>query len=168
MATPSRRGLFAYLTYALGAIAGVLFAAPFVGYLLGPLRKHIPLWVTLGPVDKYPEGETRLETFDNPLRQPWDGATSHTGVHVRRLDGERFVVFAINCTHLGCPVTWFPQSGLFLCPCHGGVFYENGDHASGPPPRGLFQCEWRVRNGKLEVQAPHLPTLRDPLRDADV
>jgi menaquinol-cytochrome c reductase iron-sulfur subunit len=116
----------------------------------------------------FPVNETRLVTFDNPIRQPWDGVTARTGVYVRNLgqgDGgqERFLVFAVNCAHLGCPVEWFPQSGLFLCPCHGGVYYEDGSHASGPPPRGLFRCVWRVRDGQLEVQAPHLPTLQDTL-----
>jgi menaquinol-cytochrome c reductase iron-sulfur subunit len=60
-------------------------------------------------------------------------------------------------------VSWFPQSGLFMCPCHGGVYYENGEHASGPPPRGLFHCVWKVEGGELKVQAPHLPTLQDTL-----
>jgi Rieske Fe-S protein len=72
-------------------------------------------------------------------------------------------VLAVNCAHLGCPVTWFPASGLFLCPCHGGVYYSDGSRASGPPPRGMFHCAWRVRDGKLEVQAPHYPTLYDTL-----
>ena len=27
--------------------------------------------------------------------------------------------------------------------------------------RGLFACSWRVRDGKLEVRAPHYPTLQD-------
>jgi hypothetical protein len=27
----------------------------------------------------------------------------------------------------------------------------------------MFHCAWRVRDGKLEVQAPHYPTLYDTL-----
>ncbi len=46
--------------------------------------------------------------------------------------GNKFQVFAINCAHLGCPVRWFAQSKLFLCPCHGGAYYEDGSRASGP------------------------------------
>jgi Rieske Fe-S protein len=156
------------LTYATGALAAAVLAVPFVGYLLGALRKHRVSWVPLGSVSKFPLNETRLETFQNPLAQPWDGMAAHMGVYVRNLGPDdkledRFLVFAMNCAHLGCPVTWFPQSGLFMCPCHGGVYYENGDRASGPPPRGLFQCVWRVRGGQLEVQAPHLPTLQRTL-----
>ena len=55
------------------------------------------------------------------------------------MQGDTFQVFAINCAHLGCPVRWFPQSGLFMCPCHGGVYYQDGARASGPPERGLFE-----------------------------
>ena len=97
---------------------------------------------------------------------------ANSGAYVRNLgkdskQQDQFLVFAINCTHLGCPVTWFPQSGLFMCPCHGGVYYENGDHASGPPPRRLYRMPWRVHEGQLEVQAPHLPTLQDTLMKED-
>jgi menaquinol-cytochrome c reductase iron-sulfur subunit len=102
----------------------------------------------------------------SPLGHGWDGKAAHTGVYVRCLDMEKqqFVIFAMNCAHLGCPVSWFPQSGLFMCPCHGGVYYSNGEVASGPPPRSLFQCVWRVRDGRLEVEAPHYPSLQNTLR----
>jgi Rieske Fe-S protein len=82
---------------------------------------------------------------------------------VRRIDEERFQVFAINCTHLGCPVRWFPQSRLFMCPCHGGAFYEDGSHASGPPPRGLFEYRHKVEDGNLKVMGGYLATLAEPL-----
>jgi Rieske Fe-S protein len=174
---PERRTFFQrvarWVTVGLGTAATLALAAPLVAYLLGPARKKKPEeWVNLGPVGKFPLNETRLKAFTNPIRQPWDGMTADTGVFVRRLvryrgkdqpPEEQFWVFAINCAHLGCPVSWFPQSGLFLCPCHGGVYYENGDHASGPPPRGLFHCNWEVRKGELWVQAPHYPTLHDTL-----
>ena len=169
-ALPGRRTFFQWLTYGLAGVAAAVVAIPFVGYVFGALRRTPVKWVNLGEVNEknFPLNETRLKTFDNPIRQPWDGMTAHTGVHVRYLGKDKqqqdqFWVFAINCTHLGCPVSWFPQSGLFMCPCHGGVYYENGEHASGPPPRGLYHCVWRVRDGKLEIQAPHLPTLQDTL-----
>jgi menaquinol-cytochrome c reductase iron-sulfur subunit len=158
-----RRGFLQWLTYGIGGVAAALVAVPFVVYLLGALRKHKVLWVPLGPPSKFPLNETRLETFQNPLGGPWDGMAAQMGVYVRKLGEDQFLVFAMNCAHLGCPVTWFPQSGLFMCPCHGGVYYENGERASGPPPRGLFQCVWRVHNGGLEIQAPRLPTLQKPL-----
>jgi Rieske Fe-S protein len=174
---PGRRTFFRWLTYGLGAVAAAAAGIPFVGYLLGA-RKAPAEWLPLGPVADFPENQTRRVTFSNPVRQPWDGVAANTGVYVRyegrgedgsdETRGHKFLVLAVNCAHLGCPVEWFQESGLFMCPCHGGVYYANGERASGPPPRGLFHCVHRVRRVSgldlLEIQAPHYPTLKDTLR----
>ena len=81
-----------------------------------------------------------------------------TACWVRHVAGEQFQVFAVNCAHLGCPVHWFPQSALFMCPCHGGVYYQDGSRASGPPERGLFTYPYKVENGLVTIQAGELPT----------
>jgi Rieske Fe-S protein len=167
LSLPGRRTFMGWVTYALTALATLALAIPFVGYILGTRKRGVK-WVSLGAVSSFPANETRMVTFSNPLRQPWDGMTSETGVYVRYQGKgpqkeEQFSVFAVNCAHLGCPVSWFPQSGLFMCPCHGGVYYADGERASGPPPRGLFHCAWRIREGNLEVQAPHYPSLQDTL-----
>jgi menaquinol-cytochrome c reductase iron-sulfur subunit len=158
----TRRGALMSLGIALNAVAAALVGVPIIGYLLGPARgkrsEDLP-WIVLGPVTGFPEGETRLATFRNPGARAWDGETANIPCYVRRLHGNRFQVFAINCAHLGCPVRWFPQSGLFLCPCHGGVYYEDGSRASGPPPRDLFQYPYKIENDQLVIQAGKLPTL---------
>ncbi len=169
-----RRRFFRWLTYGVGAVATAALAVPFIDYLLGGARKAPKdIWQPLGPVSAFPQGQTRLVTFDNPIRLKWDGMVAHTGVYVRYeghddTQSHKFLVLAINCAHLGCPVEWFQESGLFMCPCHGGVYYSSGERASGPPPRGLYQCVYRVTNQKgvemLEIVAPHYPTLQDPLR----
>jgi Rieske Fe-S protein len=162
---PPRRTFLELITYALGAVAAAVVGIPFVGYLVS-VRKHPVTWVPLGSVASFPLNETRQVTFENPIRLPWDGIVAGTGVYVRNQGGDQqdqFLVLAMNCAHLGCPVSWFPQSGLFMCPCHGGVYYADGQRASGPPPRGLFKCVWRIHDGQLEVQAPHYPTLQDTL-----
>ena len=170
--SPGRRTFLQWLTGAVGAAAAAAIGLPFVGYLVRTRQPQVE-WVDLGLVDEFPIGETRMVTFDNPIREPWDGIVAHTGVFVRNegkdeYQRHRVLVFAVNCAHLGCPVTWFPQSGLFMCPCHGGVYYANGERASGPPPRGLFHCEAQVDDdGRLWVQAPHYPTLQDPLAKDD-
>src|SRR5205809_1698275 len=66
--------------------------------------------------------------------------------------------FAINCAHLGCPVRWFPQSNLFMCPCHGGAYYADGSRASGPPERGLFEYPYKIEAGNLFIRAGEIPT----------
>jgi Rieske Fe-S protein len=164
---PGRRSFLRWLSAILGTIAAVALSVPVVRYFFG-LRKRSVFWVDVGAVTAFPLNETRRVNFDNPLRQPWDGVTALTGVYVRNEGknsegADQFRVLSVNCAHLGCPVTWFPQSGLFMCPCHGGVYYADGQRASGPPPRGLFHCVSRIQDGKLQVQAPHYPTLQDTL-----
>ena len=90
---------------------------------------------------------------------PWDGQTADIPCWVRRLAGKTFQVFAINCAHLGCPVRWFSQSRLFMCPCHGGAYYADGSRASGPPERGLFQYPYKIDGDQLVIRAGELPTL---------
>jgi Rieske Fe-S protein len=174
---PGRRSFFGMLTYGLGAVAAAAVGIPFVGYLLG-VRKAPVDWQVLGPVTVFPLNQTRRVTFDNPIRQPWDGMVARTEVYVRfegldemeadETKAHKFLVLAVNCAHLGCPVSWFQESGLFMCPCHGGVYYANGERASGPPPRGLYRCVYRVTRNRgelqLEIQAPHFPTLQDTLQ----
>src|SRR5437867_1132689 len=84
-AFPERRTFFQWLTYGLGGVAAAALAIPCVGYCLGALRKRRVKWESLGAVTKFPLNETRLVTFVNPLRQPWDGMAANTGVYVRYL-----------------------------------------------------------------------------------
>jgi menaquinol-cytochrome c reductase iron-sulfur subunit len=88
-----------------------------------------------------------------------DGETAKIPCWVRRSTTNQFQVFAINCAHLGCPVRWFAQSRLFLCPCHGGTYYEDGSRASGPPERGLFKYRLRIQGTSLMIHAGDVPTL---------
>jgi Rieske Fe-S protein len=159
----SRRDLFAKFGLLLNGLAVTVLAVPVVGYLLSPIVRgengRYKSWVSLGELDEFPEGQTRLAKYQNPVASPWDGDTANIPCWVRRLQGEQFQVFAINCAHLGCPVRWFAQSGLFMCPCHGGVYYQDGSRASGPPPRGLFEYAYKVENGKLMIEAGIIPTL---------
>ncbi len=177
-ASPRRRSFLLWLAVAFGTIAAIVLAVPIIGYLFG-MRGRRTLWVKklqlapgvdLPPVSELPKGQTLRVTFDNPLADEWGGITGQTAAFVRyegkdEKGNDRFLVFAENCAHLGCPVSWFPQSGLFMCPCHGGVYYADGERASGPPPRGLFHCPHQVRNGRLEIQAPHYPSLHNTLEE---
>ena len=160
-----RRAFLLKLGFVLNGIAGVLVGVPVVGYLFSSFRKTGPFtsWISLGPVTGFPENQTRLAKYQNPYTRPWDGQTADIPCWVRRVEGEKFQVFAINCTHLGCPVRWFQESHLFMCPCHGGAFYEDGSHASGPPPRGLYEYEYKIENGQLWVEGGQLPTLSQPV-----
>ena len=111
----SRRALFAKIGLLLNGLAVVVLATPVVGYLLSPIlrgeRGQYKRWITLGELDEFPEGQTRLAKFHNPISGVSDGDTDHIPCWVRRIQGEQFQVFAINCAHLGCPVRWFAAIG---------------------------------------------------------
>lgn len=163
----SRRGLFMKLGILFNTLVAAALAVPVVRFLLSSITRGRAdaylSWVPLGSVNEFPEGQTRLATFRNPNVMPADGKTVDTACWVRRVAGDQFQVFAVNCAHLGCPVRWFPQSGLFMCPCHGGVYYRDGSRASGPPERGLFEYPAKVENGLVTIQAGELPTPGSPV-----
>jgi quinol---cytochrome c reductase iron-sulfur subunit, bacillus type len=165
--TLSRRGFFMKLGILFNGFAAMVLAVPIVRFFLSSVArgqgKGYLSWVHLGNVTNFPEGETRMATFRNPFVMPTDGKTVDTACWVRRVAGDQFQVFAINCAHLGCPVRWFPQSGLFMCPCHGGAYYRDGSRASGPPERGLFEYPYKIENGVLTINAGQLPTPGDPV-----
>ena len=158
----SRREMFLKIAMVFNGLVGALLAVPVVGYLLAPVtrgrKSGYESWISLGSINQFPAGETRMATYRNPVAHTGDGDTADIPCWVRHIDGEHFQIFAINCAHLGCPVRWFPQSGLFLCPCHGGAYYADGARASGPPERGLFQYPFQILDGNLQIRAGELPT----------
>ena len=158
----SRRAALMKVGLFFNGIVGAVLAVPIVRYLLSPVtggkNPGYESWLALGGIEQFPAGQTRLATYRNPIVNPDDGQTADIPCWVRNVDDRNFQVFAINCAHLGCPVRWFPQSGLFLCPCHGGVYYQDGSRASGPPERGLFQYSYKLEDGKLFIKAGELPT----------
>lgn len=159
---PARRAILLKLGIGFNAAVGALLAIPVLGYLLSSVsrqrKKGYDAWISLGPLDHFPAGQTRMATYREPSANPSDGETANIPCWVRHLEGETFQIFAINCAHLGCPVRWFPQSNLFMCPCHGGVYYQDGSRASGPPPRGLFEYSYKVERGALFIKAGEMPT----------
>jgi Rieske Fe-S protein len=159
--TVSRRWLLLKIGALFNAVVGVAVAVPVAKYLLSPVKPDSAYksWVSLGSIESFPIGDTRLAKFSNPASRSWDGETERVACWIRRISEKDFQVFAINCAHLGCPVRWFPQSGLFMCPCHGGAYYADGSRASGPPERGLFTYDTKIVGGTLQIDAGQMPTL---------
>ena len=67
----SRRNVLMSLgVLANGAVAALL-AVPVIGYLFSPVRRKgsgaYGSWIGLGALSEFPEGQTRLATFHNPL-----------------------------------------------------------------------------------------------------
>ena len=154
----SRRGFFEKLSITLASMCGVVLAIPAVGFILSPLLRKTPqLWRSVGKVDSFEIGKTVSVTLADSSPLPWAGVTANTAAWLRRVGESDFIAFAINCSHLGCPVRWLPDANLFMCPCHGGVYYADGRVAAGPPPRPLTRYDVRIHSGDVQLRTRPVP-----------
>lgn len=154
----TRRRFLTVLCLGLGTFAAGLVGIPIIGFLVAPLVEKVPrFWRPVGPVEQFKLGTTVEVTFVDSSPLPWAGVAARTAAWLRRNGDEDFIAFSVDCTHLGCPVRWLADAELFLCPCHGGVYYQDGKVASGPPPKPLPRYPVRVRDGQVEVQTSPVP-----------
>lgn len=130
-----RRSFLEMTVGGVAALAGLAVAVPGLGFFIGPfVKKTRQKWESVGKISDFKIGSTTEVSLSDPSSLPWAGVVAKTGAWLRRNPDDTFTAFALNCTHLGCPVNWEEDAKLFLCPCHGGVYTEDGDVAGGPPP----------------------------------
>lgn len=154
----SRRGFFVKLSLGLAGISAAIAAIPVVSALIAPLLEHASNeWRTVGKTEEFQIGTTSLVSFINSDPKPYAGTTAKTAAWLRRNDENKFIAFSVNCTHLGCPVRWEKEAHLFMCPCHGGVYYADGTVAAGPPPKSLNQYEVRLYKGDVQIKTAPIP-----------
>lgn len=154
----TRREMLTLLSIGMSGAAAVIVAVPVVGALLAPLLRPQPgQWRSVGAQDSFTIGQTTQVSFLDSSPLSWAGPAANTAAWLRRLSDTEFEAFAINCTHLGCPVRWLQSANLFMCPCHGGVFYQDGTVAAGPPPRPLSKYPVRIADGQVQIQTSAVP-----------
>ncbi len=148
----SRRKFLERLSVALGGGVAAAVLVPVVGFIVAPLFRQNPrVWRRVGELARFKVGETVAVRFEDASPLTWAGVTANTAAWLRREQNE-LIAFSINCSHLGCPVRWLADAELFMCPCHGGVYYKDGTVAAGPPPKPLTRLPVRVVNGVVEIQ----------------
>lgn len=153
-----RRKLLSRLCVGLGVVGAALIGVPVAVFLLGPLFASVTRrWRAVGAAESFQKGETVEVKFEDASPVVWAGVTGETGAWLRHEPNGNFVAFSLNCTHLGCPVHWISSAELFMCPCHGGVYYKDGTVAAGPPPHPLTQYPVRVRDGQVEILTSPTP-----------
>ncbi|HYM09033.1 MAG TPA: ubiquinol-cytochrome c reductase iron-sulfur subunit [Terriglobales bacterium] len=153
-----RRRFLTRLSIILGSLSAALVVVPSIGFLLG-LRKSPRVWRTVGKLDDFKIGSTVNVSFEDTSPLPWSGVTAQTAAWLRRETDQQFIAFSMICTHLGCPVRWLADADLFMCPCHGGVFYGDGRVASGPPPKPLNQYPVRIYEGQVQILTSPAPII---------
>ena len=169
----TREGFLTMVTAAFSGLAGIAVGIPVVGYLIGPLldqpknnfqdARLVKADGSLGDIvtrDTIPRGQTEQVVFQNAGLLEWAGSTAKNSAwlrHNRPGEPTEFTAYSIFCTHLGCPIKWLSEPKIFLCPCHGSVFNADGTVAGGPAPQSLFQYEWRILQGRVQIKTQHLP-----------
>lgn len=148
-----RRDFLTIISLGAGSLAALLVAVPGVGFLFSPLTKSTPgKWQSVGKSEDFEIGKTVEVVLQDASAEKWGGASNTSAAWLRRDDQNSFTAFSVDCTHLGCPVRWLADAELFMCPCHGGVYYKDGTVAAGPPPHALQQYPSRVQGGVVQVE----------------
>lgn len=136
----------------------MIMAVPIVGFVVAPLFRKVPdKWIPVGNVDDFKVGTTVDVPISDPSPLPWAGITSKSAAWLRRESANEFIAFSVNCTHMGCPVRWLADAQLFMCPCHGGIYYKDGTVAAGPPPKPLYRFAVRVVDGVVQIRSAPVP-----------
>ena len=148
-----RRRFLSRVTIGLSGAIAALVGVPIVGYLIAPLfEREQDTYVAVGDTAKFQPGTTTLVQFDDPSPLAWAGQTAKTALWVRSISESSFQVFNVNCTHLGCRVSWDSEAKELRCPCHGGTYDHLGIVKSGPPPAPLPRLTTKVDGNKIYVQ----------------
>ena len=156
-------------------MAGLLTATVVVG--LAPIlvflwpappkgQKKLPVTVALDkPLDQLANGEA--VKFDAPTSPNTafimangggdnaPGALAFGGFAVKDTNGKPHV-FAINCSHLGCPIAVNTTDSTFDCPCHGSRFHLDGTVLHGPAAYPLSNLDWKEGTTPKEIQVEGL------------
>jgi menaquinol-cytochrome c reductase iron-sulfur subunit len=154
----TRRHFLEKVCLGLGGLCAAVLGIPLVGFIVAPIfRKARGKWISVGKITDFEIGTTVNVTVTDPSPLPWAGITAKTALWLRRVSDDQFLAFSVNCTHMGCPVRWLADADLFMCPCHGGVYYNDGTVAAGPPPKPLIRYDVRTVNGQVQIKTIAVP-----------
>lgn len=181
--TVTRRRLFTGGALAAGGLATAAFGLPALGFALGPVfsRTEPHHWQDVGPEADFSDRTYTYKVIQLVANNADSGkSTVYIRRYNRELDGAAgsdlpYVAISNRCTHVGCPVRYAEAAGMFLCPCHGGVYGARGQVTGGPPVRPLDRFYTRVVNARVEVGARfsldshfnRFPHPRDPSNHLD-
>lgn len=72
-------------------------------------------------------------------------------LYLVRMDDGGLLAISLQCTHLGCAISWNKDSGEFDCPCHASSFNMEGEVISPPAPRSLDTYPIKIEGGLIKV-----------------
>lgn len=149
--THTRRSVLGWLVTGINLAVMAALAVPAVKFVVSPLsRKSKEKWVDILGEGDLNEGETREVSYVISIQDGYQTVDRKYTVYLHRT-ADGFKCFDPACTHLGCKIKFQDDQRRYFCPCHGGVFSEEGKVVSGPPPSGLVEHPVKVENGRILV-----------------
>jgi cytochrome b6-f complex iron-sulfur subunit len=144
-ARPARRRFIQAIAWLSFAPAALVLALDVLRYLVPPSRRAAfrKIFVVRTPELPAEDVHEMVDLNGRPL------------AIIQRPGGSPLAI-SLVCTHLGCRVHWQPKARTFLCPCHMGIFDEQGRVLSGPPPTPLPQYRVSVEAENLFVHLPEI------------
>lgn len=148
-----RRTLLRRATVAIFAGIGAVFGGSAIAFFIPSKQSDASRdWVPLGSTKSVELGEPTLFKASIESTTGWKTTAEDVGVYIKTADGRDYIGMSNICTHLGCRVRWVRAQRQFFCPCHAGVYDEDGNVVSGPPPRPLDRYEVEVDGEKIEFR----------------
>lgn len=133
----------------MAVIVGIF--APVAGFIGSPLKKkEKDDWIDVMGDHEIQVGETKEVHFKTMVEDGYQTVEREYVVYMHRYP-DRVVAFDPACTHLGCRIQYKSDQGKYMCPCHGGVFDQDGNVVSGPPPKALVKHGIKVAQGRIFV-----------------
>jgi Rieske Fe-S protein len=124
-------------------------------------QKKVPINITLDtPLDQIQDGQAvkiLAPTTPNSAFIMADGGGDNAagdlafGGYVVKTGGNT-VVFAQNCSHLGCSINFNSDARTFDCPCHGSRFHLDGTVLHGPAQNPLSHLSWKQGDTPTTIQ----------------
>lgn len=137
----SRRGFIRYLWIGLISISILEFISVVIVFLTSGERKSSV---------KKKTGLKTLAMVQDIQKGSVTAFRSDRLYLVRMADGG-LLALSLQCTHLGCAVTWNKDTGQFDCPCHASSFSMDGEVVSPPAPRALDTYPIYIEGGQVKV-----------------
>jgi Rieske Fe-S protein len=149
----SRRKLLGWLVGIINFGVASAIVGPTLGFIGAPLKrkKENAIWIPVLKEEELAEGATCSVNYQLDVEDGYMTSPRTYSVYLHRKGGKVFA-YDPSCPHLGCHVEFKARKKRYVCPCHGGVFDEDGNRVSGPPPRGLTQIATKVEGGRLWVR----------------
>jgi quinol---cytochrome c reductase iron-sulfur subunit, bacillus type len=146
----TRRSFYEWSVFALGGVIQAALALPALAYLLIPgKKKGGSEWADAGSLSALPADRPTEIAFQRERQDAWKTSVEKTTAWAVKANGSEVVVFAPQCTHLGCGYHWVEADQHFLCPCHDSVFNKDGSVISGVAPRPLDRFETKIEGDRL-------------------